>query len=135
MTTFSTTLAVRVGDINYGGHLGHDRLITLLHQARCDFLCSLGFTELDCGGAALIMRHLEVDYLAEAFLGDELSVSIWASDLKGTRFTLYYRVSKGDRTVATATTLMVCFDYQARKVCAVPEAAVAKLKEQQHGGQ
>ena len=135
MKTFSTTLAVRVGDINYGGHLGHDRLITLLHQARCDFLCALGFSELDCGGVALIMRHLEVDYLAEAFLGDELTFSVWVGALKGTRFALHYRVSKGETTVATASTLMVCFDYQVRKVCAVPDAAVVKLTEQQHGGE
>lgn len=134
MTAFSTTLAVRVGDINYGGHLGHDRLITLLHQARCDFLCALGFSELDCGGVALIMRYLAVDYLSEAFLGDALTFSVSVGEIKATRFRLHYRVSKGERCVAEASTLMVCFDYQARKVCALPGVAAEKLKEQQHGG-
>ena len=33
MNPITTRLTVRIGDINYGGHLGHDRLITLLHQA------------------------------------------------------------------------------------------------------
>lgn len=135
MTTFTTTLTVRVGDINYGGHLGHDRLITLLHQARCDFLQTLGLSEADCAGVALIMRRLEVDYLAEAFLGDVLTVAVWVTALRGTRFSLHYRVSKGEQTVATANTLMVCFDYQARKVCAVPDGAADKLREAEHGDQ
>lgn len=127
MSVFSTTLSVRVGDINFGGHLGHDRLITLLHQARHEFLQSFGYSELDCGGVALIMRRIEVDYLAEAFLGDALSVAVWADALRSNRFTLHYRMSRGEKVIASAQTLMVSFDYQARQVAALPQTVVARL--------
>ncbi|MCU0662848.1 MAG: thioesterase family protein [Myxococcota bacterium] len=46
---FSTTLAVRVGDLNYGGHLAYDRLLGLAHEARLELLSRLGATELDLG--------------------------------------------------------------------------------------
>lgn len=31
---FGTELAVQASDINYGGHLGHDAAVSLLHEAR-----------------------------------------------------------------------------------------------------
>ena len=39
---FTTTLDVRISDINYGNHLGHDSLISLLHEARMRFLKQTG---------------------------------------------------------------------------------------------
>ena len=35
---FISTQTVRIADINYGNHLGHDRLVSLLHQARVEAL-------------------------------------------------------------------------------------------------
>lgn len=125
---FTTTLKVRIGDINYGGHLGHDRLITLLHQARCDFLAALGASEADCFGVGLIMRSLSVDYLGEAFYGDRLSVTMTVEALRTTRFMLSYQLTKEDKVIASAKTLMVAFDYQARKVMALPQAFVEAVQ-------
>src|SRR5512137_1805185 len=44
---FSTELEVRVADLNYGAHLGYERLLSLAHQARVRMLDRLGATELD----------------------------------------------------------------------------------------
>ena len=129
MTPITTRLTVRIGDINYGNHLGHDRLITLLHQARLDWLHALGTEENNCFGAGLIMRRLVCDYRAEAFLGDALDITIHASDLRRTAFTLHYRVCRGETLIATASTEMVAFDYQARKIIALPPAFAAALGE------
>ncbi len=125
----STQLTVRVSDINYGGHLGHDCLITLLHQARLDYLQKLGASEVDCFGVSLIMRSISVTYLAEAFLGDVLRVDMQVSAMKATRFTLAYRVSCADKVIAEASTVMVGFDYQNRRVCALPPAFAVAVEE------
>ena len=127
MNPITTRLTVRIGDINYGGHLGHDRLITLLHQARLDWLHALGAEEHHCFGAGLIMRRLACDYRAEAFLGDTLDITLHASDLRRTAFTLRYRVCRGATLIAEAATEMVAFDYQARKITALPPAFTAAL--------
>lgn len=123
----TTTLDVRVGDINYGGHLGHDRLITLLHQARCDFLAACNASERECFGVALIMRRMTVDYLAEAFFGDRLEIIMSVSEIRPTRFLLSYQVVRGSTTVASATSQMVAFDYARRRVVRLPPAFAAAV--------
>ncbi|MCU0289396.1 MAG: thioesterase family protein, partial [Acidobacteria bacterium] len=63
---FAADITVRTTDLNYGGHLGNDKLISLVHEARVAFLAHHGFTEKDFGGAALIMGDIAVIYQGEA---------------------------------------------------------------------
>ena len=120
-------IRVRIGDINYGGHLGHDRLITLLHQARLDCLHALGAAEAECFGAGLIMRRLHCDYLGEAFLGDTLDIATTITALRPTGFTLHYRVSRDDSAIAEAESEMIAYDYARHKILALPPAFTAAL--------
>ncbi|MDO4775961.1 MAG: thioesterase family protein [Cardiobacteriaceae bacterium] len=122
---FVSHLAVRIADINYGNHLGHDRLISLLHQARVEALAAIGASELDFFGTALILARLETDYRAQAFLHDTLDIAVWLGEMRASRFVLHYRVSRRDSDretlIAEAQTVMVCFDYQRQRSTAVPD--------------
>ncbi len=74
---FETTLPITVADINYGGHLGNDRVLTLMHEARLRFLKSLGYADemsLD-KNIALFVADSVVVYKAEAFHGDTLRIT------------------------------------------------------------
>ncbi|ABQ13506.1 acyl-CoA thioesterase [Dichelobacter nodosus] len=119
--SISTQLTVRISDINYGGHLAHDRLVSLLHQARCDFLAHFSASEANFFGTGLIMRTLHVDYLAEAFYGDNLLITMHVTESGHTWFILEYHVQVDDKTIATAQTKMVAFDYHKRRVAALPK--------------
>ena len=35
---FSTEIPIRISDINYGGHLGNDAVLSIVHEARIQFL-------------------------------------------------------------------------------------------------
>ena len=73
LNAFSTGLPVRITDVNYGKHLGNDALLGLVHEARMRFLAERGCSEEDCGdGVGLIMRGLQVRFLAQAVYGDVL---------------------------------------------------------------
>jgi acyl-CoA thioester hydrolase len=122
---FATTIVVRVTDLNYGNHLGNHALLGLVHEARMQYLVSLGASELNFFGAALIMSDVAIEFKSEAFFGDALRFEIGAAEITRVGFELYYRVSKdeGKTIIALAKTGMICFDYGARKVVAVPEAA------------
>jgi acyl-CoA thioester hydrolase len=127
---FRVAFPVRIGDINYGGHMGNDRILALFHDARLAFLGSLGFSEQDIGGgAALIMSEAHLRFRAEAFHGDTLAVLVSVSDLNDTRFTLEYTVLKdGSGTVvATGSTVLVGFDYEQRRVCRLPAEFRARI--------
>ncbi len=124
---FAMQLAVRTTDLNYGGHLGNDRLLSLVHEARVAYLASLGWTELDCAGTSLILGDAAIVYRAEAFAGQELRFEVAIGEASGSGFRLFYRVTRPDdgATIALVENGMVCFDYQARRIAPLPEAVAA----------
>ncbi len=121
---FDVEIDVRIGDINYGGHLGNDALLRLMHEARLALLGRYGLSEINCGGAGLIMRDVEVVYLAEAFHGDRLRFSLGVDAVGRTGADLYYHVVRlaDSREIARARTGMAFFDYERRKPARTPDA-------------
>lgn len=59
---FTTDLNVRIGDINYGGHLGNDAMLSLIHEARVQFLKRLRYAEHNIEGVGIIMADAVVVY-------------------------------------------------------------------------
>lgn len=122
--SFNAPYQVRIGDINYGGHLGNDKFLLLFHDARIEFLQSLGLSESNIGGGVgLIMSEAHVNYKKEVFFGDALKVWVRITDLQGVRFKIEYQIERDADTavVATGYTQMVAFDYQRRRICKLPE--------------
>jgi acyl-CoA thioesterase FadM len=120
---FRTRLAVRVTDVNYGGHLGNDRVLGLAHEARVRWLASRGLSEKDVGGVGLIMADAALVFRGEAFLGDELEVELGAMEVRRSSFDLVYRLTRpaDAAEIALVKTGLVCFDYAARKVARLPK--------------
>lgn len=129
--SFSTTLTVRITDLNYGGHLGNDAVLSLIHEARMQFLKHHGLSELEFAGVGLIMSDVGIEFKAEAFFSDVITAFVAAGDFSRVGFDLYYKLVKGETqtAVAFAKTGMVCYDYTARKVAPVPEQATAVLSQ------
>lgn len=119
---FATDIPVRITDMNYGGHLGNDALLSLLHEARVQFLRSFGWTEMNAGGAAIIMTDAVLVYRREAYAGDLLHVEVAVADVQSTTCDICYRVtdrSSGEET-ARGKTGIAFFDYTVRKLLPVP---------------
>lgn len=131
--SFSTSMQVRITDINYGGHLGNDSLLSILHEARLQYLQNLGFSELDAGGAGLIMADVAIVYKGEGFQGDVLQIQIAAGELSSRGFALFYKITcqREDKNIliAEAQTTMLCFNYTTRKVISMPEKLREKLEK------
>jgi acyl-CoA thioester hydrolase len=119
---FTCELTVRTTDLNYGGHLGNDRLLSLIHEARVAFLAEHGLSELDFGGVSLILGDTAVIYQAEAYAGDLLLFEVAAGEPSRSGFRIFYRVTRpaDGQAVALVENGMACFDYQARKIAALP---------------
>jgi acyl-CoA thioester hydrolase len=122
---FTTDIPVRITDINYGNHVGNDALVSIIHEARMQWLSANNYTELNIGGVALIMADLAVEYKAESFYGDKLHIAISIGEITKISFEIFYEISttRIDKKIliANAKTGMVCFDYDTRKVTSVPE--------------
>lgn len=121
---FTTEMSLRIGDINYGGHLGNDAALALIHEARVRFLKSNGFSELDVDGAGIIMSDSVIVYRSEAFYGETMVVDVAITDFARVGCDIVYRISDKEtgREVVRAKTGIVFFDYDKRKTVAVPKA-------------
>lgn len=119
---FTTEIPLRIADINYGGHLGHDSVLSLTHDARVQFLRKYGFSEKDVFGIGLIISDAAIVYKSEAFYGEIMIIEIAISEFNKYGFDLIYRISekKSKREVARVKTGMVFFDYKKRKIASVP---------------
>lgn len=128
---FKTEIPIRINDINYGGHLGNDAVLSIAHEARLRFLKQHNFTELNAGGAGIIMVDAAVQYKAEGFYGDIIKVEIAVADITGVGFDFVYRcTNKNTGTViAIVKTGIVFYDYDKKKVVSVPEKFEAILSD------
>jgi acyl-CoA thioester hydrolase len=126
---FRTRIPIRIDDINYGGHLGNDAVLSLAHEARVRFLAAHGLSELDLGGCGIVMIDAAVVYRAEGRHGMELEATVGAADVRTRGFDLLYRLvdAATGEEIARAKTGIVCFDYAARKVVRVPAPVLALL--------
>jgi len=129
--SFTATIPVRITDINYGNHVGNDALLSIIHEARMQFLLKHGYTELNFDGVGLIMTDVGIEFKKEIFYGDTLEIKIAVADLTSIGFDLYYLIEKqkdnNKLTVAIAKTGMLCYDYDRKKITAVPSSAKEKL--------
>ena len=118
---FNTRIPVRITDLNYGGHVGNDTVLSIIHEARVQFLKSCGYTEKDLGGVGMIMSDVIINFKNELFYGDMVNAAVAVMNISRASFDLVYLLKKEDAIVAEAKTGMVCFDYERRKVIALPE--------------
>ncbi len=122
---FTTAIPIRVGDLNYGNHVGNDSILSIIHEARMQFLHRNGHIETDIAGIGLIMADVMIAYRGESFYGDVLTVRLYADELTAHSFDLLYHLSatrdNKQIDIAHAKTGMVCFDYKDRKITAMTE--------------
>jgi acyl-CoA thioesterase FadM len=131
--TFSTSIDIRISDLNYGGHVGNDTILSLLHEARVRFLKYYGYSELSLEGIGIIMGDVAIEYKAEGFYGDKLNIQVCADEFTRVSFDIFYKIEKEHEgkniTVAVAKTGIVGYDYNLKKVAAIPEKAKLTLAE------
>ena len=125
--SFQTTIPIRITDINYGGHVGNDSILSILHEARVQLLKEYGCDEKNFFGVGLIMSDVAIEFKKELFYGDIIHAYVTVSGFEKVSFDIFYKleVPAGEKqvVVATAKTGMVCFNYTTKRIAPVPEEA------------
>jgi len=124
---FQTKLTIRIGDLNYGGHVGNDVFLSLVHEARVRFLQSLGYSEMEVEGFGIIMSDAALIYKAEAFYGMELAVRVAVTDFTRVGCDMIYHLINGTKEIARVKTGIVFYDYTNKKVAPVPKGFKEKF--------
>jgi acyl-CoA thioester hydrolase len=127
---FQTTIPIRITDLNYGNHVGNDAIVSMLHEARVQWLNAGGFSEMDAGGTGLIQADLIVQYLNESFYGDQLQIELSIGEISTSTFEVYYSIKRtvDEKNIALAKTTLCCFNYVSRKPQAIAEIFSAFLQ-------
>lgn len=127
---YTADVVVSVGYLNYGLHVGYDAMLTLLQEARMQWLKQYDMTEVDLApNVGYVISDVQALYQAEAFHGDVLTVSFYWQVTNKKMFRLFYKIRNRalDKTVLTAETGHVCFDLVARKTTAIPMSLLSIL--------
>ncbi|MFT3749971.1 MAG: thioesterase family protein [Agriterribacter sp.] len=128
--SFQTTIPIRITDVNYGGHVGNDSILSILHEVRIQFLKKFGCDEKNFFGVGLIMNDVAIAFKRELFYGDTIYASLTIPNFEKVSFDIFYKLEvmvNETLTVAVlAKTGMVCFDYDTKKITVVPEEAKKK---------
>jgi len=121
---FETQIPVRIDDINYGNHLSNDKFLSIAFEARFRFYRHFGVDEMDLGGASTILTYANINYLSEVGYGEVIRVKIALREMSNAGFELYYSFvnSETGKELARIETGIVCFDYKAKKIRAVPDS-------------
>jgi acyl-CoA thioester hydrolase len=122
---FSTTMQIRITDLNYGGHVGNDSFLSLIHEARQQFLLSLGYSEFSIENTSLIMADAAIEFKKELNHMDVIKIDVTAGNFDKYGFDLFYKIEiiseENFILAAKVKTGMLCYDYQNRKLVPVPE--------------
>lgn len=129
--SFSCDIPLRITDLNYGGHVGNDRVLALLQEARVQFLAERGYSELKIGEAGLILTKAQLELRCELQYGYPLRAAVQAENFTSKGFDLFYKLETtldGKPTLAVlAITTMVCYDYEKKKVVDLPQHVQQQL--------
>jgi len=120
---FKTEIPIRISDINYGGHLGNDAVLSIVHETRIQFLQNLGYSELNIEGLGIIMTDAVVVYSSEGFYGDVLMIETGVTDFQAANCDFVFKLTNKTtgKEVARVKTGIVFLNPQTRKISPLPE--------------
>ncbi|MDZ7759180.1 MAG: thioesterase family protein [Desulfovermiculus sp.] len=126
---FHTEIPLRIDDINFGGHMGNDAVLTLAQEARTRFFNHFGFEERNVDGKGILIADAAIVYKAQAFYGDILRVDLGITDIgrKGCDITYLFTNKESGMEVIRAKTGIVFFDYNQQQVVRIPPVFLQRL--------
>lgn len=126
---FSMERNVGISDLNYAKHLDSVAMVNVLHEARLQFLASLGFTEANIFGLGLVITDIAIDFRSESFAGDRLIIDVGVHDFNRYGFDICMQVTNSalDTIVCQAKFGVVFFDFDKHQIAEVPSAFMSHL--------
>jgi acyl-CoA thioester hydrolase len=129
---FSHRLAVRFSDCDLLGHVNHAIYFTYFEQCRFEWWRRLGGTTGMPGVGAIIV-HAACNFRAPAFASEELEIRLGVGAIGTSSITLDYEILNvaSGALIADGRTVIVAYDYEARRSMPLPDETRARLLETQ----
>ncbi|MCY4017624.1 MAG: thioesterase family protein [Gammaproteobacteria bacterium] len=120
--SFRMEKSVGLSDLNYARHLDSQSMLNILHEARLQYLASLGFTEENIFGLGMVMTNLAVDFRSESFANDVLIIDVGIGKVNRYGIDICLKVTNSalDSVVCMAKMGVVLFDFDKHQMVPVP---------------
>jgi acyl-CoA thioesterase FadM len=136
MNFHNKTYQIRISDINYGNHLGHDKLISIVHDARCSFFDSIGTSELHINDdqIGLVVHEVNFKYKSQIHFLDKIEVLSYFTEISDYSVKMNSEVKnmKQNKMSAVGYIKLVCYNFKDNKISKFPKEFVEKLQEFSH---
>ena len=115
---FTYQMTVSKQHENSGGHLAHDKVVTIIGDCRDAWFASMGFPGCRVGEIGIVNTDLMLMYIAEGFHDDQLNVSLVLADLNKYGGDMLLRAvrQQDGQELFRAKSGFVFYDYRIRKV-------------------
>ena len=126
---YSMERSVGISDLNYAKHLDSVAMVSILQEARLQFLANLGFTESNIYGLGIVVTDMAVDYRSESFANDCLVIDVGISNINRYGFDIGMQVTNSalEAVVCNAKIGVVFFDFDRHKIAQVRPAFKRRL--------
>lgn len=128
---FTYHVTVQARDVNSTEHLDHKVLMAMIQDARTNILHDLGLKEssIDNGHVGVILADIAINYRAEVFAFEKLTVESHYGEFDEKSFRIHFRIRKdgGRCLVALIEAGFVVYDYLNRSVTRMPESFPAAI--------
>ena len=119
----SIEIPIRYADIDAQRHLNNVAYFAFMEHARVQYLRDVGLWQGDDYEAVgMIVAEASCSYRAPAYLGETVTVWVRVNYLGNKSFHFDYLLETGRRTIATAKTIQVCYDYAHQRSIPMPDA-------------
>lgn len=125
---FSIPIKVRIGDLNYGNHVGYQNYFLFFQDARIGYLRQFNYSEMDIEGYGMIISAADCRYKKELLLDDVIEVKCRVSNITPMLFRMDYQIDRSGELCAIGTTTNLCYDYKARQRVNLPEGFIQSIK-------
>lgn len=122
MFTYKTQ--IRLHDTDAAGLLFFANQLVLVHDAYEKLLSKIGFSfeaMLKKRGYFLPIVHIESDYKAPLFVGDDIAIKVKVSHIGTSSFTFVYEIHSKNKLVGTAKTVHVTINKATKKKIPLPK--------------
>ncbi len=122
--THKTDIQVRFFDSDAFGHLSNIAFSLYAEQARVDF-----FFNVIKQNNNLILAHIDLDFLKQADLKDEIYVETSVIKIGNTSITIKQDIIANGEIASATKSVIVLFDYGTQRPMAIPDQARALLNK------
>ena len=119
---FFIEIPIRRIDLSLDLHVSFATILDLVMEAHFQFLQNYGFSPTDIYGKSVIFANANVIYQGELLSKDQVRIEVAPDNFFEKGFDYIFRLTKKDGTIPVAQVKIrvLFFDYNIKKVCAVP---------------